>query len=77
MAKVTKVSRHPKSDRLKVCQLDSGSGTVQVVTNAAGVTAGMAIILAVCGPPMRCRCLRYLQRASPELRAPHKTRLQL
>ncbi len=55
VAKVIKVARHPKSDKLKVCQMDTGEGTVQVVTNAASVAAGMAVILAV-----RCASLETL-----------------
>ena len=63
VAHVIKVAKHPKADRLKVATLDTGAGSVQVVTNAASVVKGMAVILAVshwsnfspCEVPMQCR----------------------
>jgi len=38
--RVVDVVPHPNADRLRVCQVDAGSGTVQIVCGAANVRAG-------------------------------------
>jgi len=40
VAKVTEVRPHPNADRLRVCQVDGGSGIVQVVCGAPNVETG-------------------------------------
>lgn len=50
VALVNEVSPHPDADRLKVCEIDPGDGTVlQVVCGAANVQAGMRVALAMVG----------------------------
>lgn len=41
IARITKVSKHPKADRLKVCQVDTNDsgGTLQVWTGLPAATA--------------------------------------
>jgi phenylalanyl-tRNA synthetase beta chain len=47
---VRKVSPHPQADRLKVCEVDAGTGTtLQIVCAAPNVTAGMKAPLALVG----------------------------
>lgn len=41
VARVESVARHPDADRLSVCQVDTGSGTVEVVCGAPNVKAGV------------------------------------
>jgi phenylalanyl-tRNA synthetase beta chain len=40
VARVISVRQHPNADRLRVCEVDSGSGLVQVVCGAPNVEAG-------------------------------------
>jgi phenylalanyl-tRNA synthetase beta chain len=40
VARVLEVRPHPNADRLRVCQVDTGAGTVQVVCGASNVEAG-------------------------------------
>jgi len=40
VARVLEVRPHPNADRLRVCQVDTGAGTVQVVCGAPNVEAG-------------------------------------
>jgi phenylalanyl-tRNA synthetase beta chain len=50
VAQVKSVSPHPDADRLRVCQVDAGSGELlQVVCGAANVEAGMKAPLAMLG----------------------------
>jgi len=50
IAEVVSVALHPKTDRLRVCQVDAGGvSTVKVVTNAANVEEGMKVVFAVSG----------------------------
>jgi hypothetical protein len=46
---VLEIAQHPKSDKMKVCQIDvaTAGGIVQVVTTSLAVKEGMAVILAV------------------------------
>ncbi len=50
VAKVTQTKPHPQADRLTVCDVDAGSGTVlQIVCGAANVRAGLKVALAMIG----------------------------
>ncbi|HEX9727239.1 MAG TPA: phenylalanine--tRNA ligase subunit beta [Gemmatimonadales bacterium] len=40
VARVEHVAKHPDADRLSVCQVNTGSGTLEVVCGAPNVTAG-------------------------------------
>ena len=42
LVKITKIEKHPDADRLLVCQVDTGSGSLQIVTAA---TNGVISIL--------------------------------
>mgnify|MGYP003622195048 CR=1 FL=1 len=39
-ARVTAVSKHPDADKLTVCEVDDGNGSIQVVCGAPNVRAG-------------------------------------
>ena len=45
-ARVTAVSKHPDADKLTVCEVDDGNGSIQVVCGAPNVRAGMVSALA-------------------------------
>ena len=50
VAKVISAEKHPNADRLKVCMVDTGSGTpVQVVCGAPNARAGMKGVFAAPG----------------------------
>lgn len=50
VAEVKEVARHPNADRLNVCQVDAGTGTLlNIVCGAPNVRAGMKAILAKAG----------------------------
>ena len=49
VGQVKEVLPHPNADRLKVCRVDRGNDTVQVVCGAPNVTAGMNAPLALVG----------------------------
>ncbi|MES2318645.1 MAG: phenylalanine--tRNA ligase subunit beta [Pseudomonadota bacterium] len=50
VAKVLEVTRHPNADRLNVCQVDVGTGTLlNIVCGAPNVRAGMKAICAMAG----------------------------
>lgn len=46
VARVLEAGRHPDADRLHVCQVDSGSGILQIVCGAPNARAGITVILA-------------------------------
>ena len=48
-ARVLEVGRHPNADRLSLCRVDSGAGTVSVVCGAPNVKADMIAPLATVG----------------------------
>ncbi len=48
IARVLEAEKHPNADKLKVCQVDTGTGTVQVVCGAPNAKAGM---IGVFAPP--------------------------
>src|SRR5690606_25714014 len=43
VAEVKSVARHPDAERLSVCQVDTGTETLQVVCGAPNVRAGMRV----------------------------------
>ena len=50
VAEVKEVAKHPNADRLNVCQVDAGTGTLfNIVCGAPNVRAGMKAILAMAG----------------------------
>ncbi|TFV91676.1 phenylalanine--tRNA ligase subunit beta [Oxalobacteraceae bacterium OM1] len=50
VAKVVEVARHPNADRLNVCQVDAGTGTLlNIVCGAPNVRAGMKVPCAMVG----------------------------
>ena len=40
VARILSVKRHPKADRLFICQMDAGKGAVQVVSGAPNLKEG-------------------------------------
>lgn len=50
VAKVLEVAKHPNADRLNVCQVDAGTGTLlNIVCGAPNVRAGMKVVCAMAG----------------------------
>jgi phenylalanyl-tRNA synthetase beta chain len=50
VAKVLEIARHPNADRLNVCQVDAGTGSVlTIVCGAPNVRAGMKVACAMVG----------------------------
>ncbi len=50
VAKVLEVAKHPNADRLNVCQVDAGTGTLlNIVCGASNVRAGMKVVCAMAG----------------------------
>lgn len=49
VAAVISAERHPDADKLQVCQVDTGSGTVQVVCGAPNARTGMKGVFAASG----------------------------
>lgn len=50
VAKVVEIERHPNADRLNVCKVDAGTGTLlQIVCGAPNVRAGMTVVCALAG----------------------------
>ena len=50
VAKVLEIARHPNADRLNVCQVDAGTGTLlNIVCGAPNVRAGMKVVCAMAG----------------------------
>jgi phenylalanyl-tRNA synthetase beta chain len=50
VAKVLQIERHPNADRLNVCQVDVGTGTLlQIVCGAPNVKAGLHVVCALVG----------------------------
>lgn len=50
VAKVLEVAKHPNADRLNVCQVDAGTGTLlHIVCGASNVRAGMKAVCAMAG----------------------------
>ena len=50
VAKVLEIAKHPNADRLNVCQVDAGTGTLlNIVCGAPNVRAGMKVVCAMAG----------------------------
>src|SRR5437899_10916826 len=50
VAKILEIAKHPNADRLNVCQVDAGTGTVlNIVCGAPNVRAGMKVACAIAG----------------------------
>jgi phenylalanyl-tRNA synthetase beta chain len=49
VGRIVEVLPHPRADRLKLCRVEDGRGTVRVVCGAPNVTAGMNAPLAPVG----------------------------
>ncbi|QWP79070.1 phenylalanine--tRNA ligase subunit beta [Lysobacter sp. K5869] len=49
VARIVSAERHPEADRLQVCSVDTGHGTVQVVCGAPNARAGLIAPLATVG----------------------------
>jgi len=53
VAKVLSVRKHPKADRLSLCDVDTGFSTVQVVCGATNMKAGDLVPMALPGTELR------------------------
>ncbi|HEY0661475.1 MAG TPA: phenylalanine--tRNA ligase subunit beta [Lysobacter sp.] len=49
VARIVSAQKHPEADRLQVCQVDTGNGTVQIVCGAPNARAGLVAPLATVG----------------------------
>ncbi len=49
VAQIVSAEKHPEADRLQVCQVDTGNGTVQIVCGAPNARAGLRAPLAQVG----------------------------
>jgi phenylalanyl-tRNA synthetase beta chain len=49
VAQIISAERHPEADRLQICQVDTGDGTVQIVCGAPNARAGLKAPLARIG----------------------------
>ncbi|MBX9403976.1 phenylalanine--tRNA ligase subunit beta [Lysobacter sp. BMK333-48F3] len=49
VARIVSAERHPEADRLQVCQVETGQGTVQIVCGAPNARAGLIAPLATVG----------------------------
>lgn len=49
IAKVLEVKKHPDSDHLNICQVDTGNGVLQIVCGASNVKENIKVILAKVG----------------------------
>lgn len=47
--RIVKIEKHPDADRLLICQIDTGDGTVQIVTGASNVSEGDIVPAALNG----------------------------
>ncbi len=52
VAHVVSAERHPNADKLQVCMVDTGAGTIQVVCGAPNARAGLKVVLAPVGTTM-------------------------
>jgi phenylalanyl-tRNA synthetase beta chain len=53
VARVLSVKNHPRADRLSLCDVDTGSSTVQVVCGATNVKAGDLVPMALPGAELK------------------------
>lgn len=49
VARIVSAEKHPEADRLQVCSVDTGNGTVQIVCGAPNARAGLVAPLATVG----------------------------
>jgi phenylalanyl-tRNA synthetase beta chain len=49
VARIVSAQKHPEADRLQVCQVDTGNGSVQIVCGAPNARAGLVAPLATVG----------------------------
>ncbi|MCF7222779.1 phenylalanine--tRNA ligase subunit beta [Marilutibacter chinensis] len=49
VAQILSANKHPEADRLQVCEVDTGNGTVQIVCGAPNARAGLKAPLATVG----------------------------
>ncbi|AWV06717.1 phenylalanine--tRNA ligase subunit beta [Marilutibacter maris] len=49
VAQILSASKHPEADRLQICEVDTGDGTVQIVCGAPNARAGLKAPLATVG----------------------------
>ncbi|GKV64774.1 MULTISPECIES: YtpR family tRNA-binding protein [unclassified Sporosarcina] len=49
---VTEKEKHPNADKLNICQVDVGDGTLQIVCGAPNVEAGQKVVVAKVGAVM-------------------------
>jgi phenylalanyl-tRNA synthetase beta chain len=52
VARVLEADQHPNADKLKLCKVTAGGGTLSIVCGAPNVTAGMIVPLATIGTVM-------------------------
>ena len=61
VAKVKSAEKHPDADRLRVCQVETADGMVQVVCGAPNARAGMTARAARCaGADVGCLAQTYV-----------------
>lgn len=46
VAEILSASRHPNADKLQVCQVNTGTETLQIVCGAPNARAGIKVVLA-------------------------------
>ncbi len=49
IGKIEKIEAHPDADKLRICQVNVGKETVQIVTGASNVQEGDVVPVALCG----------------------------
>lgn len=49
VAKIVSIEKHPNADKLRVCQVDAGTETVQIVCGGSNLEVGMKVVLAKIG----------------------------
>ncbi|MFN7640799.1 MAG: YtpR family tRNA-binding protein, partial [bacterium] len=49
VARITSAAPHPQADRLQVCQVETGTETLQIVCGAPNARAGLTVVLATEG----------------------------
>ncbi len=48
-AKITEIKKHPQANKLKICQVDTGSEQLQIICGASNAREGMISLLATIG----------------------------
>lgn len=52
VGQIEKIEKHPKSEKLNICQVNLGTTTTQIVCGASNVKEGIKVIVAKCGAVM-------------------------